>query len=148
VLAALFALNGTLLVRKIETYPFLVPELRSDPTVDRARIARNVQRDLAAARLPAGTRLELWSPSAIEMVRAQGRDTSTETYWESNVRNALADGLGIRVLFPQVRAAEFVHDPGPGDASTLYALYRLDGHLAVVRRAALDSTAARSRAGG
>src|SRR5262249_49841233 len=44
--AIAIGVNSALLVHKIETYPFVDPELRSDPTVDRARIAANAVSDL------------------------------------------------------------------------------------------------------
>ena len=130
-LAALLALNGAALVRKIETHPFIPPVLRTDPTVDRARIARNVYADLEAAPLPDSVTLRFWSPTSIAAAQAAGRDPSVETYWELNVRNALLDGLAVRVLFPRVRRVEFVRSFTPDADSVRYAVYLLDGHLRV-----------------
>jgi hypothetical protein len=143
---ALLVWNAALLVRKIESHPFVHPALRSDPTVDRARIAGNVHQGLSAAGLPPGSRLLFWSPASIEMDRAAGRDTTRESYWERNVRDALMDGLAVRVLFPEVREVSFVRAFRPADNSDLYALYRLDGEVRVMRAAVLDSL--RRAAGG
>ena len=137
-LGVLLTLNAVQLVRKIETHPF-VEQLRADPTVDRAIIARNVAEDLEAARLPAGIRLRFWSPTSIQRAIAEGRDPSQETYWERNVRQAVFDGLGVRVLFPQVRDVAFVRKLTPANDSTWYAVYRLDGGLGVATFAMLDS---------
>jgi len=138
-LAALLTLNSALLVRKVETYPFILPELRADPTVDRARIAGNVYADLRQASLPPRTRLLFWSPSAIDLERAMGRDPARESYLEHNVRGALMDGLAVRVLFPQVQGVEFVRAFRPIDNSERYALYRPDGHVRVAGAHELDS---------
>ena len=139
VVGTLLTVNGAFLVRKIETYPFLRRELRADPTVDRARIARNVSDGLAAAHLPAGARLRFWSPAAIAEARAAGQDPARETYWERNVREALLDGLAVRVLFPQVGAVEFVRTFPAVDKSHLYAVYGIDGRLKVMSPVELDS---------
>src|SRR6266516_702754 len=54
VAATLLVWNGYALVLKNETEPFVRPELRSEPIVDRALIARRAYEDLDRARLPAG----------------------------------------------------------------------------------------------
>ena len=139
--------NGVLLVRKVETNAIAIPdspigknlELRRDPTVDRAIIAKNAFEDLRHAELPDGIRLLFWLPGVVELQRKAGRDTTQETYLERNVRIALLDGLGVRVLFPAVREAEFVRARRPVGPSEAYAIYRHDGHLRVVRGAQLDS---------
>ena len=145
VLILLLTLNGALLIHKNEMYPFSVPvlgaqvELRMDPVVDRSRIAWNVYQDLKRAALPAGASLRFWSPTAVEMGQITGRDPSVETYWERNVRNALLDGLAVRVMLPQVKSVEFVRSVRPAGDSTLYAVYQVDGHLAVAWPAEVDS---------
>lgn len=139
VLAALLAVNGALLVRKIETAPFTHPELRSEPVVDRARIARRALEGLEAARLPAGAHLVLWSPEARATIPA-GRDTAgVETYWERNVRDALYGGTAVRVWFPDLRSVEFSTRPPGAVDSTWVALYRVTGELQVFRAAAVES---------
>jgi hypothetical protein len=129
-IGAAWTLNGALLVHKNETYPFTDPELRSDATVDRARIARHVHDDLAAATLPPGTTLRFWSPSSIQRDAAEGRDPKAESYWERNVRNAVLGGVGVRVMFPNVARVEFVRAFAPSD-SARWAVYRPDGRLRV-----------------
>jgi len=138
-LAALLTVNGALLVGKIEHHPFTHPDLRADPTVDRARIAGHVHEGLEAARPPAGARLRFWSPIAVELERAAGRDTTVESYWERNVRMALLNGVAVRMLFPQVASVEFVHAFAPGDDSTFYAVYAVDGRLRLVPAAELEA---------
>ncbi len=137
--AATFFVNGIFVIRKIETMPFY-GVLRSDPSVDRAIIARNVWRDLRDAGLPAGTVLRFWSPTAIQIETQQHPDVAQmrETYWERNVRAALLDGLGVRVLFPAVDSVTFVRALDVNDRA-LYAVYRIDGSLAVATPSYLDS---------
>ena len=134
----LLTLNGALLVHKIETYPFTLPGLRADPTIDRARIAQNVIEDLRRAALPAGVGLLFWSEARAAAGVKDG-DAPGETYWERNVRNALVEGLAIRVMLPQVKSVEFMRTWLPADFSTLHVVYRPDGHLAVLRSWELDS---------
>jgi hypothetical protein len=138
-LAVVCFVNGLVVIRKIETAPFY-GVLRSDPSVDRAIIARNMWRDLRDAGLPPGTVLRFWSPTAaqLEAKLHPEKNPTIETYWEKNVRSAVLDGLGIRVLFPQVDTTSFVRSMGVGD-SALYAIYRIDGSLAVATPSYLDS---------
>jgi hypothetical protein len=136
--AGLLTANGHALVNKIEHYPF-DDGLRADPTVDRALIARHVYDSLGAAGLPEGVRLRFWSPTSIQRAAAAGQDPAVETYWERNVRDAVQQGLGVRVLFPQVREVTFVREFTVADPSTWYAVYRTDGNLGVATAAQLDS---------
>jgi hypothetical protein len=130
-LAAVVAVNGALLVHHIEMYPFVDPELRSDPTVDRARIARNVITDLRDSPLPPGVSLWFWSPASIARGRSAGADTTQETYWETNVRTALYDDLAVRVMLPSVRSVRFVRSFEMVGDSVRYAVYLPTGHLKV-----------------
>jgi hypothetical protein len=129
-LAAAFAVNGALMVHKIETMPFGHPELRAEPIVDRARIASNVRAGVVNAPLPAGATLLFYSPEARAM--APAADPGAETYWERNVRGALYDGVAVRLFAPRVREVRFVTAPVPGD-SIWYALYDITGRTQVVR---------------
>jgi hypothetical protein len=138
-LALLLTINGLALVRKIENAPFVIPELRIDPTVDRARIARNVADGLRAAALPPGVSLRFWSPAALELEQRAGHNAAAESYWERNVRAALMDGLAVRVLFPAVRGVEFAHTFTPAPDSVRYAVYLVDGRLKVTSSAELES---------
>ncbi len=140
------AVNGALVVRKIESYPFVDPELRSDSTVDRARIAANAVADLRAAALPPGTRLWFWSPVSISRQRDVGGDPHAESYWESNVRGALYDGLAVRVFIPGVTATRFVRRFEMAGDSVRYAVYLPNGHVRVGTPAELDSVLRRDGA--
>lgn len=134
-LAALaFTVNGTFMVRKIETMPFGHPELRAEPIVDRARIASNVRVGLANAALPEGATLLFYSPEARALAPATAPDR--ETYWERNVRSALYDGIAVRLFAPRVREVRFVTAPVPGD-TLWYAIYDVAGRTQVVRGDAL-----------
>ena len=137
---ALLVWNGYALVLKIETMPFLAPELRAEPMVDRARIARRVHDDLAASNLPAGTRLCFWSPSLVALGQAGRSGTTTgETYMERNLKSALFDGLAVRVMFPAVDSVTFVRKYASLPPPWRYAVYRLDGSLRVAASAELDT---------
>jgi hypothetical protein len=141
-LGAGLVLNGAVLVRKIELFPFSDPRLRADPVVDRARIARNVYDGLRAADLPPHTPLVFWSPASLfyEQERHPGLDvTVRETYWERNVRSALMDGLAVRVLLPQSGEVSFIHNHAPAPADARFVLYDLDGRVRVTAPAELDS---------
>ncbi len=134
--------NGALLVHKIETYPFVDPRLRAEPVVDRARIARRVTQGLREAALPNGTPLVFWSPSSMrfELRHHPGADVmSRETYWERNVRNALMDGLAVRLLFPQLGPVSFVHLYQGAPAGARVVLYDPDGGVRVDTPARVDS---------
>ena len=135
--AVLLTMNGYSLVERIETVPFIEPYLRSDPTVDRARIASQVRRSLALAALPVGCRLAFWSP--IGAAAAQSAAVDSESYLEKNVRSALVGGLAVRLLFPVVQDVVFVHAFRPLPEPWLYAVYRPDGDLKVATSTELDS---------
>jgi hypothetical protein len=142
VAAALLAVNGAMVVREVETAPFVLPDLRADPTVDRARIARNVHDGLAAATFAPGATLLFWSPVG-EMLGPHGEalpaPSASETYWERNVRDALLDGLAVRVMFPRMSQVRFVREFQPAPAGTWYALYRPEGVVRVAAPAEVDS---------
>jgi len=141
-LAALMAVNGAIVVRKIETFPFSDPRLRSDALVDRALIAERVRDGLAAAAIPAGAPLVFWSPASIraERIAHPERDPMlAESYWERNVRSALMDGLAIRVLFPATGDVSFVHAYQSAPAPARVVLYDVDGQLKVLPAPTLDS---------
>jgi hypothetical protein len=131
-LAGLLTANGAALVRKNEKYPFLLPELRADPTVDRAIISSHVIADLRQSAVEPGPRLLFWSPIANQLARAAGQDTTRETYYESNVKSALMDGLAVRVFFPRVQRVEFLRGYRPLAAGERYVIYRPDGRVRVV----------------
>lgn len=138
-LGTLLTWNGAMLVRKIETFPFILPVLRADPIVDRARIARNVFDGLRSESLAEHTHLIFWSPEALALQRQAGRDTMVESYFERNVRSALYGGVGVRVMAPAVDSVEFVRAFHSADPSSRYALYRVDGRLVLFEPAVVES---------
>jgi len=127
--AAFCAIDGHALVTKIEQAPFVVAGLRSDAIVDRARIATNATDDLRAAHFSTSTRLRMWSPQSQAMSAADGVPAGKESYYESNVRAALLDGLALRVMVPSVDSVAFVRSFDASDTLAWWAVYRYDGHL-------------------
>jgi hypothetical protein len=129
-------------VRKIEFMPFVLPGLRAESIVDRARIARNIQRDLSAVTLPPGVTLLFWSPTAASLGPRGERlalPAPGTTYWERNVREALLGGLAVRVMFPQVADVRFVREFPPTPGHEWHAAYLPDGRVRVFTPAEVDS---------
>jgi hypothetical protein len=147
-IVVLLAVNGAMLVRKIERYPFVDPELRADPTVDRARIAANVLRDLNDPPPPPGAALWFWSPIAAERARLAGADSTRTSYWETNVQKAIAGDLAIRLYHPDVHDVRFVREFTPAPDSVRYAVYRPDGHLKLGSPRELEGALSHQAAGG
>lgn len=141
-LALMFVINASALVNKIETMPFFHPELRADPTIDRARIAWNAYSSLRSTPAPAGSSLVFWAPPSTSAATASMTvsPASADRYYERNVRAALLDGLAIRVLFPEVRDVTFA-PPGPArrGESTRVALFSPGGRLQILTMAEFDS---------
>ncbi len=138
-LSALLSLNGALLVRRIETAPFLDTGLLADPTVDRGRIAAQAIASLRAAPLADRVRLLFWSPVARSLA---GALEEGESYFEANVRTALFDGLAVRLFCRQVDSVGFTLRFVPAPDGYLWAVYRPDGKLRVATSAELDSALA------
>ena len=136
-LAAIACGASSLWIAHVEQAPFELPGSRADRTIDRALIASNAIADVAAAALPRGSRLAMWSPQSEELARAAGPDSSAEPYAERNVRAALLDGLALRVERPELAAVRFVRTFAPVDTAERWAVYRPDGHLGVLRAAEL-----------
>lgn len=135
-IAAGFAADGRALVRRIAEMPFLISELRADPTVDRARIAANVAAGLRGAALARGTTLHVWSPQSRALAVERGGDPAAESYFERNLRAALLDGLAIRVMAPAVDSVRFEATFDTLTARGTWAVVAPDGRLRV---AAADS---------
>jgi len=131
------AANAMLLVRKIETAPFVHPDMRADATVDRARIVHNVRLGLASAPPQLGERLVFWSPALTASLGDPVR-ASTERYWAANLRAALMEGVGVRVLFPAIDSVTFVEEPSwrPTDR---VAIYQRTGVLSLESAAQVDT---------
>ena len=136
-LSLLLLVNNVLLVRKVETMPFVTPLSRADATVDRALVAERVLAGVAqGAPYPSGSRLYFWSPARTFPGAAKD---SPEFYWEKNVRAAMQDGLAARVRFPEFADAEFLREPLPPRSGDFYAVYDVDGATRVVTAQVLDS---------
>jgi hypothetical protein len=133
-LAAGLAWNGRAMALKIERAPFRHPDLRSEPVIDRARIAARVREGLIAAAPLQAERLVFWSPETRTMFATPEDDR--ESYGERNVRTALYDGLGVRLMAPGVREVEFATSIDPADSAT-YAIYDLTGRTRVFGAAEL-----------
>lgn len=144
VVAALAADAGAL-VDRIASEPFLLAELRADPTVDRARIAANVGGDLAAASLPAHSTVWFWSPRSRELVRERGGDATRETYFERNLRAALLEGLAVRVMAPAVDSVRFVDAFDSTAVGVHWGVIAPDGRVRVVSTAELAPVVRASR---
>ena len=129
--------NSVLLVRKVETMPFVTPLSRADATVDRALVAERVLAGVAqGAPYPKGSRLYFWSPAR---TFPNTPKDAPEFYWEKNVRAAMQDGLAARVRFPAIVDAQFLRDPLPPAPGVYYAVYDMDGSTRVVTAHDLDS---------
>lgn len=139
--AALAAVNGAHLVHRNETAALGATGMRADPTVDRARVVANVRRSLGDAALPPGEALVFWMPRTFQpgLPAEVAADTSRDTYWETNVKSALMDGLGVRVLFPAVGGVRFARAFVPAPDAPAWAVTRVDG---LVQVASQDSLAA------
>lgn len=136
-LATVLTAAAMLVVHALATAPLRLPGSHADRTLDRAAIAAEAIGAVREARLPAHTRLVLWSPQSQAMAREAGRDANAESYEESNVRAALLDGLALRVEFPQLDSVRFVRAFDPADTSAVWGVYRWDGGMRLVRAAEL-----------
>jgi hypothetical protein len=126
--AVLLAWNGWATVEAIEFSPFMVEGMRADAVVDRALIAGRVAEALREDPPPAGVTLRFWSPSS-RSIEGLPDSSNALGYWEQNVRSAVLDGLGVRVLDPRIRRVEFVPRFEPAADSVWYAVYRTDGSM-------------------
>jgi hypothetical protein len=105
---------------------------RKDPVFDRAIVAKNLISDLRELQIPAGARLLLISP--LNEIR-EGRITENPflawggSYWDNNVRSAVAEGLGIRLFFSQVDTVAFANEATQEFKDFLAIGYLWDGHL-------------------
>ena len=109
--------------------------------MDRARIAERAIADLRAATLAPGETLVFWSPVSQKAAGvAPARDGAPrESYLERNVRDALQDGLAVRVLLPRVTAVRFARSFDPAARGARWAVYLPNGALQVLPTAILDS---------
>ncbi len=148
-LLALFVVNSSIAVSRMERATVVDSARRKDPVFDRPIVAGNLINDLRRVDMQAGTRLVLVSPlSAI----SQGRLVEHPylvmggPYWDTNLRTAVADGIGIRLFFPQVDSVAFSREAGRGYEGFIAVDYTWDGHVRTAERlpaAFPDSSAAR-----
>jgi len=136
-LALALAVNGALLVERIETAPFRAPGLRADAIVDRALIAANAVEGLRGAGREPAALVRVWSPQSQSMAASEGLAPGRESYYESNLRAALAGGLALRVTRPGIRRVEFVSAFDPADSTADWAVCRYDGRLQLMTTAEL-----------
>ena len=136
-LLALFVFNSSIAVSRVERATVVSSVRRKDPVFDRAIVAGNLIHDLRKVEMPAGTRLVLVSPlKAI----SQGKLTEHPylvmggPYWDTNLRTAVADGLAIRLFFPQVDTVAFVTETGTRYEGFTAVDYTWDGHVRTVER--------------
>jgi len=130
---ALFcAADGRAVVRKIEQAPFKQPGMRADAIVDRALIASRAIAGLREAGLPPHTHIRMWSPQSRSMGLAEGVAPGADSYYETNVRAALLDGLALKVMVPAIDSVEFVRAFSPAATGEWWAVYRYDGGLKAV----------------
>lgn len=131
--AALAALgwNAAVLVRRIETAPLPIPGLRYQVVVDRAVIAGRLVASLEPQLPPDSlVRLAVWV-----LPPAGG---APHPYYEANLRSAVYDGLGLRVMLPQVREVRFVRGHQPLGPEWRWVLARADGAARVLTPDRLD----------
>lgn len=133
VLAGLLTGNSLLLVRRIETAPFIVPGLYSDPVVDRAFIAKRLIESVRPALPPDSlVRLMVWT------LPPPGEISTPGDYVERNLRSAIYDGVGLRVMLPQVIEVGFANEFRPLDRSWRWVLARPTGEAQVLEPRMLE----------
>ncbi|UCF78104.1 MAG: hypothetical protein JSW03_08320 [Candidatus Eiseniibacteriota bacterium] len=137
-LTVVMVIHSALLVARIESATVDQSRTRQEPTFDRAIVSGNLISDLTPRQLPDGAKLLLISP--LDDLRA-GRLTEHPhilkggPYWDSNLRSAVAEGIGIRLFFPQVDTVAFSERMSPEFEGFLPLLYTWDGHLRRVKPA-------------
>jgi len=144
-LVLVLTVNAQTLVHKIETMPFVHPELRADATIDRARIARNVYEGLSAAGPANGANLTFWVPPSQP---PPGRTSSVEAdrYYTTNVRTALLDGIAVRVMFPLIHDVSFMAPSDTPAGSQQVVVCTPGGHLQLMTAADFMAGTQRIRA--
>jgi hypothetical protein len=117
---------------------FAQTALPVDATQRRAVIARNAIMDILPHRdalLPAVTVV-----SQQPVPTASGGTITTDStgytadpYWDWSIKNALYDGLALKVFIPQVEDVQFVRWIGPQDSARTVIQCEVDGHARVTR---------------
>ncbi|MBN1504092.1 MAG: glycosyltransferase family 39 protein [Candidatus Eisenbacteria bacterium] len=136
-LVALFVFNSFILVSRIERATVVDSVRRKDPVFDRAIVAGNLVNDLRQVEMPERTRLVLVSP--LRPIQ-EGKIAEHPylvmggPYWDTNLRTAVADGVGIRLFFPQVDTVAFATETGPQFEGFTAVGYTWDGRVRTVER--------------
>ena len=136
-LLVLFVFNSFILVSRVERATVVDSVRRKDPVFDRPIVAGNLISDLRKVDLPAHSRLLLVSP-----LRAIAEGKVAEhpylvmggPYWDTNLRTAVADGIGVRLFFPQVDTVAFAQETGRQFEGFTAVGYTWDGHVRTVER--------------
>ncbi len=147
ILIVLLVRSSESVVRYIENRPLrIAPELRGEPIVDRAVIARNAIESLRQAGPQPGTTLLFMSRERLARLARVGHHVpgatpppNREAYLERNLRAALANGLAVRVFFPEVDSVGFSLRPISGSSSHRYPVYSPNGSLQVFTAAKVES---------
>jgi hypothetical protein len=134
-LLVLFVFNSSIVVSRVERATVVDSVRRKDPVFDRPIVAGNLIGDLREVDLPGRSRLLLVSPlKAI----AEGKVAEHPylvmggPYWDTNLRTAVADGIGVRLFFPQVDTVAFAQETGPQFDGFTAVGYTWDGHVRTV----------------
>jgi hypothetical protein len=144
--SAALTLHAARWVEYIERRPMLVyPQLRGDPIVDRARVAERVIDQLRHAELPDRACLVFLLRERLALlarIASGSREPPPppdEVYPETNLRNALFEGIGVRALDPRVVTVAFGREPGGPTERLRYVVYAPTGDLLVLTPDGLDS---------
>jgi hypothetical protein len=127
-----FVANSMLLISKTEKATVSDSNRRKDPVFDRAIVAGNLISDLRELELPRGTKLLLISPlNEIKEAKIAEHPYLVRggSYWDTNLRTAVAQGLGIKLFYPQVDTVAFANDLTQEFKNFLAVGYMWDGHL-------------------
>jgi hypothetical protein len=134
-LLILFVFNSYLLVSRIERAAVVDSPRRKDPVFDRAIVAKNLITDLRSVDLPERVRLVLVSPLKAIMegkIAEHPYLVMGGSYWDTNLRTAIADGIGVRLFFPEVDTVAFAQEITPRFGGFTAVEYTWDGHIRTV----------------
>lgn len=127
-----FVANSMFLTAKAERTTVSSSARIKESILDRPIVSQNLITDVRNLRLPDGTKLVLISP--LREIR-EGKITEHPylimggSYWDSNLRSAVAEGLGLRLFFPQIDTVAFADEITPAYDRFFAVGYTWDGHL-------------------
>ena len=127
-----FVVNSALLMAKTEQRTVSTSARIKESILDRPIISGNLVSDVRDMNLPQGTKLVLVSP--LRDIR-EGRINEHPflvmggSYWDTNLRAAIAEGLGLRLFFPQIDSVAFADTLTPQYEDYFAVGYTWDGHL-------------------